>query len=89
MFVPLSILSTESLIRLLISLAADADLCAKLRTASATTAKPLPCSPARAASTAAFNAKRFVWKAISSITEMISSIFFDDEEISCIDSTKF
>ena len=34
--------------------------CAKARTSSATTAKPIPASPARAASTAAFNASRFV-----------------------------
>ena len=47
-------------------------------TASATTAKPRPCSPARAASTAAFNANRFVWKAISSMTLMISSILRED-----------
>jgi len=31
----------------------------------ATTAKPRPCSPARAASIAAFNASRLVWSAIS------------------------
>ena len=40
--------------------AACALLCAKLRTSSATTAKPMPASPARAASTAAFNAKILV-----------------------------
>ncbi len=33
-----------------------------------TTAKPRPCSPARAASTAAFRARILVWKAIASIT---------------------
>ena len=37
------------------------------RTSSATTAKPAPASPARAASTAALRARMFVWKAISSI----------------------
>ena len=58
---------------------------AKARTASATTANPLPCSPGRAASTAAFKAKRLVWKAISSITEMISYIFLDNREISVIE----
>ncbi|OPZ60649.1 MAG: hypothetical protein BWY88_00442 [Synergistetes bacterium ADurb.Bin520] len=37
---------------------------ASLRTSSATTANPRPCSPARAASMAAFSARRFVWSAI-------------------------
>ncbi len=40
-----------------------------------TTAKPRPCSPARAASMAAFKASRFVWSAISSIVPMISPIW--------------
>ena len=34
---------------------------ASLRTSAATTAKPLPCSPARAASIAAFSASKLVW----------------------------
>jgi hypothetical protein len=38
---------------------------ANLRTSAATTENPRHCSPALAASTAAFNAKIFVWKAIS------------------------
>jgi hypothetical protein len=45
--------------------AADWLRSASLRTSEATTAKPLPCSPARAASTAAFRASRSVWRAIS------------------------
>ena len=37
---------------------------ARFRTSSATTANPRPCSPARAASIAAFRARRLVWSAI-------------------------
>jgi hypothetical protein len=37
---------------------------ARVRTSSATTAKPLPCWPARAASMAAFSASRLVWSAM-------------------------
>ena len=61
----------EAVIRPLISLAASAERWARARTSEATTAKPLPASPARAASTPAFRARRLVWKAISSITPMI------------------
>jgi len=50
----------ESSIKPLISLAACALRCASERTSPATTANPLPCSPARAASTAAFNARMLV-----------------------------
>ena len=49
-----------SLIKSLMSLADAAERSANLRTSSATTAKPFPCSPARAASIAAFNANKFV-----------------------------
>lgn len=42
------------------------------------TAKPLPCSPARAASTAALSARILVWNAMPSMTPMISSIFPED-----------
>ncbi len=54
------------------SLAASLERCASVRTSEATTANPLPASPARAASTAALSASRLVWKAISSITRMMS-----------------
>jgi hypothetical protein len=56
----------------LISFAADAARWDRARTSEATTAKPRPCSPALAASTAAFSASRLVWNEISSITRVIS-----------------
>jgi hypothetical protein len=59
-------------------LAASAERWAKPRTSLATTAKPRPMSPARAASTPAFSANRLVWKAISSITPMIASILREE-----------
>ncbi|MNL49786.1 hypothetical protein D3C87_1727440 [compost metagenome] len=58
----------------LMSRAASAARPARARTSWATTAKPLPASPARAASTPAFSARRLVWKAISSTTLMILPI---------------
>ncbi|MNF73369.1 hypothetical protein D3C84_553680 [compost metagenome] len=45
---------------------------ARARTSSATTAKPRPCSPARAASMAALRASRLVWPAMAPITPRIS-----------------
>ena len=74
--VPCSTRSTLVLMRVLISLAASAMRCAKRRTSLATTAKPRPCSPARAASTAAFRARMLVWKAMPSMTLMMSAIFW-------------
>jgi hypothetical protein len=71
---PCSTRSTLAVIRLLISLAASALRCARLRTSVATTAKPRPCSPARAASTAAFSARMLVWKAMPSMTPMMSAM---------------
>ena len=68
----------------LISLAALALRCARLRTSPATTAKPRPCSPARAASTAALSARILVWNAMPSIVPMISLILLDDLWMSCI-----
>ena len=68
-------------------LAASAERSASARTSEATTAKPRPESPARAASTPALSASRLVWKAISSITPMIWLICSDDFEMPSIAST--
>ncbi len=57
-----------------ISFVANDDLSANFLTSSATTAKPLPCSPALAASMAALSANRFVCEAISSIVSTILPI---------------
>mmetsp|Transcript_5839 Transcript_5839/g.22853 ORF Transcript_5839/g.22853 Transcript_5839/m.22853 type:complete len:254 (+) Transcript_5839:806-1567(+) len=74
---PASTRSTLLPIRLLISLAASALRPASDRTSPATTAKPRPCSPARAASTAAFSARMLVWKAMPSMVPMMSAICFE------------
>ena len=57
---PDSTRSTDSPMSVLISFAASAERVASKRTSDATTAKPRPCSPARAASTAALSAKILV-----------------------------
>ena len=62
----------------LTSAEACAALCASRRTSTATTAKPLPASPARAASTEAFSASKLVWKAMSSISPMMLEILPED-----------
>ncbi len=67
-----------SRIKPLISRAALVERSARSRTSAATTANPLPASPARAASTPAFKARRFVWKAMSSITDMVRPTCSDD-----------
>ncbi len=81
---PSATLPTDSSIRPLISLAAPAERWARVRTSEATTAKPRPCSPARAASTAAFNARMLVWKAMPSITVMMSAMRREEASISCM-----
>lgn len=63
-------------------------LSASFLTSSATTAKPLPASPARAASIAAFNASKFVWSAISLITFKIFPIWAELSDKCCIVSDK-
>ncbi|MNV30675.1 hypothetical protein D3C71_1219540 [compost metagenome] len=68
-------LSTLVEINALISRAALALRPARPRTSLATTAKPRPCSPARAASTAAFSARIFVWNAMPSMMPTMSAIF--------------
>ncbi len=82
MATPLRAWLTDSSMRAAVFLAASAERMARLRTSSATTAKPLPASPARAASTAAFNASKFVWNAISSITLMILAVWAADFSMS-------
>lgn len=72
---PCSIRLTDAPIKPSISFAACALRLARVRTSLATTAKPRPCSPARAASTAAFSARMLVWKAILLMTAVISEIF--------------
>ena len=71
---PVSAFCTDSSISVAVLRDASEARMARLRTSSATTAKPLPASPARAASTAAFSASRFVWNAISSIVFTIFAV---------------
>jgi hypothetical protein len=81
---PASTVSVDSLMSCLISRAADEVRWDSARTSEATTAKPRPCSPARAASTAAFRARMLVWKAMPSMTPMISLMRRDDSLITCM-----
>jgi len=72
-----------------ISRALFSEISARFRTSSATTANPRPCSPARAASMAAFRASKLVWSAIRTTAPTISPIcseFFSSSLISLVDS---
>ena len=86
--VPSSTALIESPISSVVSLAACATLLARFLTSSATTANPLPASPALAASTAALRARIFVWNEISSIVLMIFAICFDVSSILSIASSR-
>ena len=65
---------TDSFTRPSVRAAASFARKARDRTSSATTAKPRPASPARAASTAALSASRLVWKAISLMSFRMSEV---------------
>ena len=88
-FSPLVTADKEFPIITVIFFTASPDCSARFLTSSATTAKPLPASPALAASIAAFKAKRFVWEAISSIVLIIAEICFEEMVISFIESNNF
>ena len=60
---------------------------ARRRTSSATTAKPRPCSPARAASMAALSASRLVWEEICLIRSM-KSVIGSDSRVSSLHLTR-
>ncbi len=72
---------TVSSISVAVLLEASWERVARLRTSSATTANPFPASPALAASTAAFSARIFVWKAMSSIALITLWISWDFSSI--------
>ena len=59
-----------------------------MRTSSATTAKPLPCWPARAASMAAFSASRLVWSAMRATALTTSPILAACASRSCTRRTE-
>ena len=67
-----------------ISSAAVFDLSDSFLTSSATMEKPLPCSPALAASIAALRASRFVWSAIYSISVTIFFMLSASSIMVCI-----
>ena len=84
MLVPFSTVSIDFIISLAVFWAALALSSARLLTSCATTEKPLPASPARAASIAAFKDKRLVCSAISSMLLIMSPIFAEPALISDI-----
>ena len=88
-FAPLSTTFIVSKISVSVFFAASVDLLARSRTSLATTEKPLPAVPALAASTEAFNARIFVWKAISSMVLIIFPISLDLLLISEMASSNF
>lgn len=59
-------------------------LFARFLTSPATTAKPRPASPARAASTAAFNARRLIWYAMAEAVVVEISIVRSLNFCSCV-----
>ena len=77
---PRSVAPTELSMSSLVALAASSDLLA-------TTEKPLPAEPARAASTAAFSARMLVWKAMFSMVAMILLISWETLTMSSMAET--
>ena len=71
-------------IKAAVSCAACAHRCANVRTSSATTANPAPAAPERAASTAAFKASKFVWKAMPSMVRIMPEILVCDSPKPCM-----
>ena len=86
-FAPFSTAFREPSISTVVSRDASALLVARFLTSPATTANPLPLSPALAASTEAFSANILVWNAISSMALTILPISYDLFLSSCIASS--
>ena len=82
--VPCSTAFNEAAMRDVVLWDASALFAARFLISAAMTAKPLPFSPARAASTAALRDNIFVWKEISSIALIILLISLELCRMSCI-----